>query len=469
MLRVHHVQRSPGPALTPTRTWHHARSFLLQGDDIYSQRVQHHGTRHHFSRVYSSIFLILRLLRGDSTSKMSSSTLIHAASSPTAHAPSIRFEMLRGDLEIIASLDREWNDLCERGGYTQPFFRPYLASLYVEVFAPDSSVVVVTARVDERLVAVLPLVERSIGFGRLRLRWLHSTANTHFTRFDVVHADVEPEILAKGLWSFLVDSRTWDIMQIDSAPRGGIADRLRTLALHDGGNGEFHHPGASPYISLGDAPLTVEELVQARSRNTRSKLRRAIKRLHSLGVVEFSHVGSSSTHAEIRDAVDELFQFEHSSWKGEAGTSILSDEATRHFYERLVAEAMKRGELLMSRLQVSGQLVAIELGLVSGSSYLALKNAYNETFERCSPGHLMVLYNAVELSRKGFAELDLCGREEPHKLAWTDKVRKSGSVFLFHPGIRGRMAWHLLFGAPSRVGRRAASWPVLKTLRTRLS
>lgn len=368
----------------------------------------------------------------------------------------LQFDVLRGDAGIIDEIGREWDELCDRGGFTEPFFRPYLASAYITSFAPHSTVVVVTVRSNQRLVAVLPMVERSFGIGAMRVRWLHSTSNVHFMRFDVVHADVDPDRLSHELWQFLSASTAWDVIQIDAAPADGVADRLRLAARAGGALSELHRPVESPYITIGKSGMTLEEIIQARTSSMRAQLRRAMRRLEGRGQVSFTHLGAGGDEADMLRAVREFYRLEHRSWKGEAGTSILSDPATHSFYDRLVRKAMERGEFSINRLDVDGHVVAVAFGLDSGRTHFGLKVTHDSDFDRCSPGHLITLHTLAEMSPNGCTEFDLGGTTEPYKQAWTDTARPYGSVFLFRPGVRGHLVWNLLFklgpAMKSRVG-----------------
>ena len=63
----------------------------------------------------------------------------------------LRPEVRRGGVEIIADLASEWRALCDEGTHAEPFYRPEWISAYVRAFAPDKQVVLVTARAGGRL------------------------------------------------------------------------------------------------------------------------------------------------------------------------------------------------------------------------------------------------------------------------------------------------------------------------------
>src|SRR5262245_29330847 len=95
-------------------------------------------------------------------------------------------EALSGGVEIIERLAEEWRALCAEGPCDQPFFRPEWVAAYVHAFASEKKLLILTARVDGRLRAVLPLVEEWAFFHGLPVRMLRGASNAHSGRFDLV-------------------------------------------------------------------------------------------------------------------------------------------------------------------------------------------------------------------------------------------------------------------------------------------
>jgi len=393
-----------------------------------------------------------------------------AMESPSYASQTLTFEWIRGDRAIIEALASEWGELCGRSGDEQPFFRPALALAFVDAFMPNAAVVLVTARRDGQLVAVLPMVERVFGVGRFGVRWLHSTSNTHFPRFDVVHADIDADVLAHQLWRFLSSQPDWDVIQIDSAPGGGVADRMRFAAAREGARSALHDAKSTPYLAIDpNEHHTFEAILKGRSKSLRSGLRRAARKLDELGTVALVCLGPQDSRESLLEGVRYFYELEHSSWKGQAGTSILSDPSTQAFYDRLVDHAIERGELLTYRLEVDGDPVAIDLGMIAGSTYMGLKIAHDDAYKHCSPGHMLNLHILRDLACRGFRELDMGGKAEPYKLAWTDTARPFGNVFLFHPGMRGDVLWRLMFRLGPEMRRRWGDRRVPQLIRNLLA
>src|SRR5215204_6658619 len=82
-----------------------------------------------------------------------------------------------GTRELIDTLAPEWSELCSRGPRDEPFYRPEWVSAYLRAFAPDANLLLVEARTEGRLTAVLPLVATQRGWPGLRIRTLGGAAN----------------------------------------------------------------------------------------------------------------------------------------------------------------------------------------------------------------------------------------------------------------------------------------------------
>ncbi len=365
-----------------------------------------------------------------------------------------------GSTELIDAIAPEWTALCAEGPCDEPFYSPAWARAYVAAFDPQAAITLITVRQHGALRAALPLTERSVGIGPLRLRWLRSAANTHFPRFDVIHGAGDLERVTQAIWDHLRSWPDWDIVQFDSAPDTGVAWRLLELAGADGHATRHHRPDACPYVDVTQFPRGVDEIVTTRPIKLRSQLRRSLKRLRGLGEVRFRIVDSSHPPEEIQDAVDALYRQEASGWKGEADTAILSDPATKAFYDLIVADAQKAGSLAVYQLWCDDALVAAKLEVVHNGTTYELKSSYDESYSKSSPGHLIKAWSLAAAPDLGVSVLDNCGRSDAHKLAWTDLARPFAACFVFNRTRRGRLAWTALFQAGPVLRQRLARYPI---------
>lgn len=356
--------------------------------------------------------------------------------------PSLVWETRRGDASLIAELAEEWRALCARMPrvrFSPRYLLPPFIELYLDSFAPDAAVRVITARRGGRLTVILPLVEHDIGWGPMSFRRLHSACNGHFPIFDVLHDEKDPDRLALELWDHLCSEPDWHAIQIDSAPEGGILDRVRRLARDRDAVGSFIDSADAPYLEV--APVTsLDEVMGMQSRSLRKELRRYWRRLGERGALECIQAGWDGDVRSLADSVETFLELEHRGWKGQAGVSALSSTVTSHFYRRLVDEPELRESVRVHVLKCGDETIVADIGLIDGKTFYGLRTAYNEDFRKFSPGHLGIAHTLFDLGQRGFEVFDQGGDADPYKLAWCGVTRTHGRIFLFRPGLQGRIA-----------------------------
>ncbi len=377
---------------------------------------------------------------------------------PTEDA-NYRVHSERGPASLIDKIIPEWRALAVEGPCNEPFYDPAWVQAYVLSFEPNAPVTLLTVRQDGILRGVLPLVERSIGYGPFRLRMVRAAANSHFPRFDVIHGAGDGHAVAQVLWEHLRTTMRWDLLQFESAPSGSLVWYMLELAATAGHSTRHHRPDSSPYIDLTRFPAGIEAIIGSLSSNQRSSSRRALKRLRARGAVEFRVVGADDS-AEAHAALHSLYQVEASGWKGEANTAIVSSPATEMFYNRIAANAVENGSLAIAQLWCDHELVGTKLNLVWGDTIYELKSGLDDRYRDCSPGHMLKAYTVQAGKDMGLSIFDNCGRSEPHKVAWTPLARPFATCFIGSKSVRARLTWTLLFRVGSKVRQRLDRMPI---------
>lgn len=131
-------------------------------------------------------------------------------------------------------------------------------------------------------------------------------------------------------------------------------------------------------------------LGRALSGKHRKELRRLERRLHDLGPTEFRALNPQD---DAREWIVAFLELESRGWKGRANTSLDSREQTRDYFREAAEEAHRHGQLMMLGLFHQGKPLALKCNFVSGPGAFAFKIAYDEAFERFSPGVLLELEN----------------------------------------------------------------------------
>jgi len=345
-----------------------------------------------------------------------------------------------GGVEIVESLAEEWRRLCEQGRSDEPFYRPEWVAAYIRAFAPRAKVVVVTARVDGELKAVLPLIEERSSFRGIPFKKLRDASNTHSCRFDMVCAPgAEGDAAVRAIWKFLAKRSGWDVMQLSAVPEEAALFSFTEAARLDGFPTQQNVSMSSPYLPLTGLDETKDPLVLQSSVNFRSIVRRRERQLKEQGNVVFRRVTKADP-----EMLQRFYDLEGSGWKGKEGTAIACSEQTRQFYDEIALNGERFGYLSLFFLEFDGRPIAAQFGLTHAGRYFMPKLGIDENYRKCGPGHLLtheIMRNCVE---NGIHEYDFTGPWAEYKAKWTSTNRSHFTLWIFRKSLRGRLL-HSLF------------------------
>lgn len=119
--------------------------------------------------------------------------------------------------------------------------------------------------------------------------------------------------------------------------------------------------------------------------NMKNNLRRWQARLAAYGKVTPVRLGPDG---DVAAWTEEFMRLEASGWKGRAGSALVCRADDRRFVTEVFAEAFRRGRLQITGLNLDGRPLARHCMLTAGEGAFTFKIAYDETYEKCSPGIL---------------------------------------------------------------------------------
>jgi CelD/BcsL family acetyltransferase involved in cellulose biosynthesis len=343
-------------------------------------------------------------------------------------------EAFSGSVEIVERFAHEWRELCAEGPCDQPFFRPEWIEAYMRAFAPGKSMLVITARVNGRLRALLPLIQGWGLFHGLPVRMLRGPANDHSCRFDLAHgAGEDVPSAVRAIWRLLRENRGWDLIELGMTPDGGASESLLLHARSDGHLTGQWEMSPSPYITVPEQATTLEMAMKHTSSNFRSSLRRRRRKLEAEGELRFIR----ATEADLAE-LERFYQLEASGWKGKEKTAIVCHAETRKFYDEIARSAAQFGYLWLYRLECGDRTVAMQFNLNCGARYFGLKSAYDENFHQFSLGHILLQEFLREMLARGAKELDMMPPESEWKNKWATAARPHSYCYIFARGFVGR-------------------------------
>ena len=199
----------------------------------------------------------------------------------------------------------------------------------------------------------------------------------------------------------------------------------------------------------------------ALNRARRKEYRRQERRLAETGRLEYAALDADS---DVDAWIEEFIEFEATTWKGDGGCALASNEADRKYFVEIAREAFRRGKLMMLALRFNGRPIAFKVNFLSGDGSFAFKISFDEEYARYSPGVLLELENIRLLhERPQIKWMDSCASPDRFMInhLWTDRraiqtmvvsarkrrkdlvvaaipLLKWGNRRIFHRGLPGR-------------------------------
>jgi len=215
-------------------------------------------------------------------------------------------------------------------------------------------------------------------------------------------------------------------------PAGGNAWHLYRAAEAAGFPVGAWESQRSPYLPL---PSSYDKLLDAMSSSFRANLRRRRRRLEKLGSVTVERV-TGGTH--LQERLEECFAIEQKGWKGIAGTAIRQDKRTHGFYTQLAHIAASQNYLSLFLLKLNGLPIAFHYGFTYSNTYYMPKLGYDEDFEGCSPGLVLLEEIMKDCISRGLEGCDFLGLDTPWKTDWSKRVCRHDWLFIYRDAVFGR-------------------------------
>ena len=355
---------------------------------------------------------------------------------------------LRSLDELTAAADC-WNELWQLSEVGLPAARAESVAAWLEQFASPGSYELLVVADAGRWSAALPLVDRRIkglvpAAGLPYSPWWHSGELLHDPRCDV---ETVLDVLVRHLagrrrplcWLDAIRFETprWQAF-LAALERAGLPWVLEQQGCT--GQVEIEHDWRD-YRSRW-------------SRSHRRQMAAAERRAEEAGGVELQ-VHKVRPGEDLKLLVRRGFEVEHRSWKGAAGSSVLSEPGMLEYYCEQARRLGKSGQVELAFLEHRGQPIAFEYALAAKGTYYSYKVGYDPQFSDWKPGQLLRMkllerFHA-DPSRRLF---DFLGPLTDATARWSTKAEPVG---------------RLVVGSPSLVGRTLANGYRLWTRRRRLS
>jgi CelD/BcsL family acetyltransferase involved in cellulose biosynthesis len=295
------------------------------------------------------------------------------------------------------ALVRAWQRL--EASASLPMQSHAFASALSSTLLAKANIEIFFIREDDDIAALLALARGAGPFARWTVIGAHEVCEPH----DALCLD--PQAARRLAEAVVRDGRP---VEVDRLPAGSLLIPAMRDAIRGKGWTSVRHATPTPTIALDSG---WKDPATRFNSGRRSDFRRAARRAEEFGEVSFEILAPKP--GEFDALFDEAVAVEARSWKHEAGTAIAADRAKESCFRHFFRSACERGTFRIAFMRIEGQAIAMQMALEWQGRYWLFKIGFDEKFERCSPGTLLMLHTLGWAAGRGLSAYELLGNVEP--------------------------------------------------------
>jgi CelD/BcsL family acetyltransferase involved in cellulose biosynthesis len=323
------------------------------------------------------------------------------------------------------ALVRSWRRL--EGSASLPMQSHAFVSALAGTLLADAHIEIFFVRERDEVTALLPLCRERGRFARWTMVGAHEVCEPD----DALSRTAQAAGRLAG--AIVGDGRAIDL---DRVPAGSQLIPALRGALRGKGWMSLRPATPTPTIALDER---WKDPASRFNSGRRSDFRRAARRAGEFGQVSFEIL---SPGPDAFDALfDEAVAVEMRSWKREAGTAIAADRAKEDCFRHYFRSACEQGSFRIAFMRIDGRAVAMQMALETLGRYWLFKIGFDEEFERCSPGTLLMLHTIGWAAERELESYELLGNLEPWIAQfWTREQHDCVWVRAYPFNLRGAAA-----------------------------
>jgi CelD/BcsL family acetyltransferase involved in cellulose biosynthesis len=226
---------------------------------------------------------------------------------------------------------------------------------------------------------------------------------------------------------------------------GNHCDQARIPSLHEAcAAGPLAHADSdpSPVLSLQGLASLADALSRC-SANHRGDIGRRIRRLREKGELSFEVAGVRSAGAALADFHARFVPAYAASWRARPEGCMLDRPGVGEFVGRVVADGVAAGWARYDALSLDGQPIAWHIGLAFRQRLYWWIPAHDRTWERYSPGKVLLALLIERAIGDGARDLHLLAGAQRYKLEWKADVVALSTIRWHAPTAKGTaLAWY---------------------------
>lgn len=317
-----------------------------------------------------------------------------------------------------------WDRLAGEAIEDNPFVAPQFVFAGRDAFADmaDMQVVAIRSRENGELVGLFPFSRQRLGplLPEIAAR---STLNIYQVQgTPLVSRDHANQVLETFLLWLRANNDVparWVFPHVNL--EGGFAQVLTFVA--DVVDFETHSARAYSRPALLRDPAGFDHHVETViGKKRRKDIERNLRRLGELGQVRFERVRQTDL---VKKRVEAFLELEQSGWKGQAGTSMLSQPDHAKFARAAFGGGQGRQIASVDSLLLDDKPIAVSINIGAGRTLFTPKCAYDETYRKYGPG-MVLEYKVIKAfyADPDYDRMDAATTEDGHVISsfWNQTV-----------------------------------------------
>ena len=338
-------------------------------------------------------------------------------------------------VERFAQLRSEWNSVLQASSSNCVFLTHEWLFTWWKHLAEGRGLAILTARIDGRLVGILPLAVRDPQYVRMVPR-VFEFLGSGVIGSDYLDAIVSPEVEDQVMRAFAdYLHKRGLLLQLNHLKRGGsLALRVSERLEHARWTVGDTKINVCPFINLSGHSW--DSYLGTLSSSQRYNFNRRLRNLVKTSEMHLERVDSAS---DAQRALDFVMELHHKRWGARGTSEAFQTDETVAFHREFVQLAAERGWLRLFILWTNKVPAAALYGLRYGPTFSFYQSGFDPAHGKQSVG-LVIMGLAIKSAlEEGASEYDFLHGSEEYKFHWTTEVKQLGRLELYPPHARGHI------------------------------
>ena len=339
----------------------------------------------------------------------------------------------------LLGLREEWDELSKNAIEKNVFYDSWMLIPALRHFASKNVFVVFVYGTNGKLIGLFPF-KRNFFYRRVPLPHLALWRYPHaFLCAPLMHREFSFECFynllvwlkrhsSQGLWLDLQD--VYSGAAVHSILGDTLKGEVATLS--------FYKRGILRCVKSSKEYFASPDFLK-----TAKKSKRCLNLLSNKGSLEFVNLGKEQE--KIGEWIKSYLALEASGWKGRQGTALSCDARDQGFFSEAMQAGYSKQALISNRLELNGEVIAMQWLLVAGQQGFGFKTAYNEKYAAFSPG-IALAYKNTEflLDQSKLLTVDSCSAAgQTHASFWKESRKVARIIVNFNKSFVSKIIFSL--------------------------